>query len=184
MVRTTVISQTDKAISTKKTNTWIHTWSYFSTTFHKNKAHCWWVLQWESSGTPCQALLPSAPLSFSPLSPPAYLSTHKLCPHLSSPRWGFMYTPVCLYGFLLPQLLTAESLPDLLCLDFATKKKKKKIIQSKKTLVSLRKAFRSLTPLQASFYPTAFRFLGTLNEKNKLMWSDRCDGALGLSGTW
>lgn len=107
--------------------------------------------------------------SLSPLSPPAYLSTHKLCPHLSSPRWGFMYTPVCLYGFLLPQLLTAESLPDLLCLDFATKKKKKKIIQSKKTLVSLRKAFRSLIPLQASFYPTAFRFLGTLNEKNKLM---------------
>lgn len=98
-VRTTIISQTDKAISIKKTNTWINTWSYFSTTFHKNKVHCWWVLQWESLGTPCSTLSPSALLSFLPLSPPSYLSIHKLCPHLSSLWWGFMYTPVYLASF-------------------------------------------------------------------------------------
>lgn len=80
---------------------------------------------------------------------------------------GFhVYT--CLYGFLLPQLLIAQSLPELLCLDFATKKKKNSI-QSKKIFTSLRKAPPSLTPLHAPFYPTAFKFLVILNEQNKLM---------------
>lgn len=128
-VKTTMISQEDKAISIRTINTSVCTWSYFSTIFHKNKAHCWQVLQWESSGTPCSTL-------WTPFSSPLFLATvitclshhtHAMFPPRQHIERFQVYT--CLYGFPFAPAFYGAVL-DWVALPGFCHQKKKKILRT------------------------------------------------------
>jgi len=150
-VKTTIISQEDKAISTNRRNNLIHTWSYSSTTFHKNKAHCRWVLQWESLGTPCSTLSSAALLSFLPLSPPVYPTTQATSPPKQHIVGFHVYT--CLYGFPFAPAFYGTAPIRVAVPGFCHQKKsnpRTDLHDSEKPSVSY--------PAVSILYPVAFRF--------------------------
>lgn len=86
-----------------------------------------------------------------------YLSQHTQVMSLFKQHMVGFHVYTCLYGFLLPQLLIAQSLPELLCLDFATKKKKiqsnlrKYLHHLEKLLHLLLHCMHPFTPLPSNF---------------------------------